>query len=165
MHPTSGWDSDKGTVREQRHMQTERLRQKGELRNTWQELSRKRNIPFWKGLALQPWRKRKAQPPPVSITPSSERFSHCRTGKEVGQETLTHLLLLSTSVSMFVAICLRRINSPPPSIVLLSWNSTVIHFKGLHSFKHVRGLMGSQRWDKPEDSTWGYNTSAHSGLF
>lgn len=155
----------KGTVREQRHMQTERLRQKGELRNTWQELSRKRNIPFWKGLALQPWRKRKAQPPPVSITPSSARFSHCRTGKEVGQETLTHLLLLSTSVSMFVAICLRRINSPPPSIVLLSWNSTVIHFKGLRSFKHVRGLMGSQRWDKPEDSTWGYNTSAHSGLF
>ncbi len=134
-------------------MQTERLRQKGELRNTWQELSRKCNIPFWKGLALQPKRKHKAQPPPVSITPSSARFSHCWTGKEVGQETLTHLLLLSTSVSMFVKICLRRIKSPPPSIVLLSWNSTVIHFKGLRSIKHARGLMGSQRWDKPEDST------------
>lgn len=149
----------KETAREQRHMQTERLRQKGELRNTWQELSRKRNIPFWKGLALRPWRKRQAQPPPVSITPSSERFSHCSTGKEVGQETLTHLLHLSTSVSMFDAISLRRINSPPPSIVLLSWNSAVIHFKGLRSFKHVRGLMGSQRWEKPEEGTQGHNTS------
>lgn len=140
------------------------IRAEGGLRNTWQEPSRKRNIPFWKGLALRPWRKHKAQPPPVSMTPSSEIFPYCGTGKELGQETLTHLLLLSTSVSMFVAICLRRINPPPPSIVLRSWNSPVIHFKGLRSFKHVRGLMRSQLWDKPEDSTWSCDFSAQCGF-